>query len=123
MTAALPAIRPASDDDWHDVAALLEGARLPLEGARAHLAQFVIAERDGHMVGTGGLELHGSAALLRSLVVTEPGRGLGTRLVEALLTLAHTHGVEDVVLLLEEGNSHTSGRRGNERDGVASEFF
>ena len=92
-------IRAATDGDWIAISALLTQHGLPLAGAREHLRHFLVAEHVSGVAGAGGLEVHGSAALLRSLVVATRGEGLGTRLVEALLDQARRLGVSDVVLL------------------------
>ncbi|HTV02165.1 MAG TPA: arsenic resistance N-acetyltransferase ArsN2 [Luteitalea sp.] len=97
MTAALRAARAS---DWPSIATLLENAQLPLDGAEDHLETFVVAvNADDRVVGAGGLELYGDAALLRSLVVESPGSGLGTAIVTRLLADAEARGVRDVVLL------------------------
>ena len=94
-----PLIRAASAADWPAIAALLEQSRLPLDGAADHLGNFLVADQEGRLLGVGGLEVHGDAALLRSLAVAEPGHGLGSHLVRELVALARARGVHDVVLL------------------------
>jgi amino-acid N-acetyltransferase len=93
------ALRPATRDDWPAIASLLEQQGLPLEGAADHLDAFIVATRDGVVVGVGGLEHHGEAALLRSLAVATPGQGLGSRLVATLVAQARARGAAVVVLL------------------------
>ena len=97
----LPPIRPASPADWSAIEALLEAARLPLDGARDHLASFVVADRGGAVVGCAGLERYGDAALLRSVAVAESerGRGVGVMLVERCLADARAEGLSTVLLL------------------------
>jgi len=92
-------VRSATREDWPAIASLLERQHLPLDGAVDHLPAFVVATRGGVIVGVGGLELHGEAALLRSLAVATPGEGLGSRLVRALLQQARAWRVDVVVLL------------------------
>ena len=92
-------LRSATHDDWPAIAALLEQQHLPLDGAADHLPGFVVATREGVVVGVGGLELHGEAALLRSLAVATHGQGLGSRLVSALLEQARERRAAVVVLL------------------------
>ena len=62
-------LRPARDADWDAIRALLEANALPLAGAREHLAHFVVADRDGAVLGCAAIERHGDAALLRSVAV------------------------------------------------------
>jgi amino-acid N-acetyltransferase len=59
------------------VLALLVEASLPTEGVSEHLDSFFVAEDDGRIIASAGLELRGGAALLRSLVVTADARGAG----------------------------------------------
>jgi N-acetylglutamate synthase-like GNAT family acetyltransferase len=95
------AFRAATAVDWPQVAALLTAVGLPLDGAEAHIDDFVLAERDGAIVGCAGLERYGHAALLRSVAVRadSQGRGLGAMLVHRALTHAAANGVETVALL------------------------
>jgi L-amino acid N-acyltransferase YncA len=94
-------VRPARPSDWESISRLLAGASLPLEGARDHLAGFVVAEREGTIVGCAAVERYDSAGLLRSVAVlgSERGRGLGQALVERCLTNAEAVGIPTLVLL------------------------
>jgi len=92
-------LRSATREDWPAIASLLEQWHLPRDGAADHLPTFVVATREGVVVGVGGLELHGDAALLRSLAVASPGQGLGSRLVSALLQQARDYRAGVVILL------------------------
>ncbi|MEE8422092.1 MAG: arsenic resistance N-acetyltransferase ArsN2 [Dehalococcoidia bacterium] len=87
MSAPRTEIRPARPDDRPAVEALLDAADLPLEGVAGHFAHFVVAERDGAIVGAAGREPYGDAALVRSVVVAPELRGqrIGVRLVERAL--------------------------------------
>lgn len=93
--------RPASPADWPAVSALLSSAGLPLAGAEEHLTGFLLAFRNGFLVGAAGLERYGDAALLRSVAVAEPeqGAGLGQELVRLLLDQAHADSLRRVALL------------------------
>ncbi len=94
-------VRPARPEDYPGVAAMLEQAGLPTEGVSPSLADFLVAEAGDGVVGAVGLEVYGSAALLRSAVVAPAARkgGVGTALVAALLDHARSHRVRDVYLL------------------------
>jgi amino-acid N-acetyltransferase len=48
---------------------LLEASGLPLDGAREHFGTYIVAELEGKLTSTGGLELYGNDALLRSVAV------------------------------------------------------
>ena len=92
-------VRTASARDWEAIAALLDHHRLPLAGARDHVSEFLVAVDEGRVVGAAGLEKYGDTALLRSVAVSAPGSGVGTRLVHAILDHARHVGVDTVVLL------------------------
>ena len=94
-------LRPARDADWDAIRALLEANALPLAGAREHLAHFVVADRDGAVLGCAAIERHGDAALLRSVAVApgSQGHGVGERLVRALLADAPGQGMHALYLL------------------------
>ena len=102
------ALRPAEATDWPAVRALLAEAGLPVDDLSASsLAGFVVAERDGRLVGAAGLERHGDAALLRSVVVSggERGSGLGAALVADRLACARRAQVAEVHLLTTDAAS------------------
>lgn len=94
-------IRRATPNDWDQMAELLAGASLPLDGARDHLAAFVVAERGELLVGCAAVERYGDAGLLRSVAVaaSERGRGTGTALVDRCLSDASSAGIRTLVLL------------------------
>jgi amino-acid N-acetyltransferase len=94
-------IRAATPQDWPAIAALLQACALPLEGAREHLDDFVVASRSGTIVGTAGLEVYGDSALLRSVAVPERDRntGIGRALLDSLMAAARRRGVSKLYLL------------------------
>jgi len=94
-------VRQAARADEPEVRSLLLSCDLPDEDVRHHLSNFVVASRDGRIVGTIGLEVVGSSALLRSLAVAGPSRGAGlaTRLVEVIVERAQQLGVGELWLL------------------------
>ena len=76
----LPAgLRPAAPDDLDAVLTMLRAAKLPTVGVATSFGDFVVATRAGAVVGAGGLDITGSHALFRSLVVDEGERGAGGR--------------------------------------------
>lgn len=94
-------LRPATPDDEAPILRLLERLALPAAGVRDHLSRFLVAERDGRLVGCVGVEHHGAHGLLRSVAV-EPahaGAGLGAALVARALDEARAAGLADVHLL------------------------
>jgi len=133
-------LRPAHGGDLPEVLVLLAEAGLPSAGLGEHLGTLLVAttpgpggdaglgdaglggDFGGRVVGSAGLELYGSGALLRSVVVA-PGlrdRGLGADLVRAALALAAERGVTRVYLLTEtaEGYFARLGFRRVEREAV-----
>jgi amino-acid N-acetyltransferase len=82
--------------------ALLQSQGLPISDITdEHLEHFFFFASDGSPIGLVGLELYGTTALLRSLVVGENarGNGLGSTLVEHAEQYAATMGVRSLYLL------------------------
>jgi protein-tyrosine-phosphatase/N-acetylglutamate synthase-like GNAT family acetyltransferase len=96
-------LRPATPADLPAVAAVLVEAGLPTIGLEGFVDGLVVAERDGVIVGAGGLEPAGEDILLRSLVTApgERGRGTGQALIARLVTDARTRGARTIWLLTE----------------------
>ena len=94
-------IRAATSEDWNAIEQLLVSSNLPLDGARDHLRDFVVAEENGAIAGCAALERYGSSALLRSVVVDSSvrGSGLGEKLVRQIIDHARREGIESMVLL------------------------
>jgi len=67
----------------------------------SHLPDFLVARHRGSVVGCGGMEVQGSDALFRSLVVKPAyrGSGLGRRLHDGLAEKARGTGVKRAYLL------------------------
>ena len=74
--------------------ALLEAHRLPTAELEDWLEHFVVAERDGRLIGCGGLELYAedSAGLVRSMAVE--GDLHGTGVGRSILEWVEAHGSE-----------------------------
>ena len=94
-------IRAATPNDWVEIAGLLSASALPLDGAREHAQEFVVAERAGVLVGCAAVERYGDAALLRSVAVAPAERGnrTGEAIVRRCLADARAAGVGTLVLL------------------------
>jgi amino-acid N-acetyltransferase len=113
-TAAALRVRASTPADQAAVRELLSGSKLPVADLdTAPGLRFWVAERDGQVIGTIGLERHGNGALLRSLAVSasQRGRGLGRKLVATLELEARSAGVK-VLVLLTEGAQGFFKRRG-----------
>lgn len=90
----------ADDEALGYVERLLEHNDLPSD-VRTAPARFYVARDGDRRVGAGGIERHGDAALLRSVVVERSarGEGVGTALCDALEARAAGAGVERLYLL------------------------
>lgn len=94
-------LRQAHPADWPAVQALLQANGLPLEGAREHLATFLLAQAGPEVVGCAGAEPYGDVALLRSVAIA-PGlhkQGIGRQLVSLLLEEVRRRNFKAVYLL------------------------
>jgi amino-acid N-acetyltransferase len=96
-------IEPARAEDLSAILSLLERSGLPKNGLSDHVATALVGRLGRKVVGSAALELYGTAALLRSLVVESGlrGQGLGQRLMRAALAQARRLGVSQVYLLTE----------------------
>lgn len=96
------ALAPATAADLAAVEALLAASALPVAGLRDQFPDgYVLARRDGALVGVAGVERHGEAAVLRSVAVAagERGTGLGLALTADRLVWARERGATAVHLL------------------------
>lgn len=94
-------LRQGGQADWPAVAALLEANKLPLDGAQAHLNNYLLALSNGEVIGCAGAEVYGDIALLRSVAVL-PGLqklGIGKLLVDRLIHEAQRRQIRTLYLL------------------------
>ena len=94
-------LRPASTKDLPRVEKLLTESKLPLEGVKESLKDFVVAEAGGDIVGVAGLEVCCDDALLRSVAVRPEWRskGVGRALVNRAIAEAESRGLRALYLL------------------------
>jgi amino-acid N-acetyltransferase len=94
-------VRRAHAEDEPAIEGLLTARGLPLQGLAQHLENFWVADADGVVLGTAGLEVHGRFGLFRSLAVNvdSGGTGIGSRLTWQLLEEAVGLGLREVFLL------------------------
>ena len=95
-------IRGARAEDREAVAALLERTALPPDGLDDQFGDaYAVAVGGGEIVAAAGVEVYGSAGLLRSVAVDPAwqGRGLGVRLTQERLRWAGERGLETIYLL------------------------
>lgn len=98
----------ASQSDLEDVLKLLEHSGLPKAGVAENIQNFILALEQDKLIGCAGLEIHGSAGLLRSVAIAPEyqKQGLGSRLTEGILDLAEHHGLASVSLLTETAKDY-----------------
>jgi amino-acid N-acetyltransferase len=97
--------------------ALLEAQGLPVSDITdEHLEHFFYIGSDGSPIGLVGVEIYGTHALLRSLVVADAARtqGIGASLVQHVEDYAASHGVAAVYLLTTTAEGYFE-RRGYRR--------
>lgn len=94
-------LRDAGEADAKSIRELLERSGLPTGDLGTARAEFVLASRDGRLVGAGALEHFGAAALLRSVAIEPEWRGLGVGrlIVAALEERARSAGIGELILL------------------------
>lgn len=109
-------LRPSTSADDPGLRSFLEAAGLPAADVETGRQEYLLAEEDGRLVGTIGLEFVGQDALVRSLAVA-PGRrgqGLAGRLDDAALALARSRRIRTLYLLTTTAEAYAA-RRGYER--------
>jgi len=94
-------IRRAASGDLPAILDLLQVSSLPVEGVPEALPRFLVAEEDGRVVATAGIEMGSGSALLRSVAVDpgSRGSGVGVEIVRQALRFASVCGAESVYLL------------------------
>lgn len=114
MLRAPPAkIEAARRSDLAGIRWLLEFERLPTDDlTEQSLESFLVCRDDKGVIGAVGIELFGSIALLRSLVVADSFRrdGLGGRLAAAAEALAKRLGARSIYLLTTSAERFFSNR-------------
>ena len=102
MTSSDWLLRSAGESDRETIIKMLVDAKLPVEGLEEQYGEgYIVAVRDGEIIGAGGIEVYGCYGLLRSVVVTqdERGAGLGAVIVNNRLLWAARRGLHAVYLL------------------------
>lgn len=108
---------PARLADLDAIRALLQSSALPHEDLTGgHLRHFVVLRDGSALAGIGGLEVHGSHGLLRSVAVPAQRReqGRGSALVATLEANARTLGLQSLYLLTTTAADYFA-QRGYER--------
>jgi amino-acid N-acetyltransferase len=94
-------LAPAGPGDLDGLRRLLQASALPVEDLGGPGQEFLVARSGGELVGCAGAELHGAAALLRSLAVVPSRRGerIGDLLLRAIVAHARGRGARDLYAL------------------------
>jgi amino-acid N-acetyltransferase len=112
----------ASPADLSAIRALLESSGLPTSDLVSARPEFAVIRQRGRVVAAGALQRFGSAALLRSVVVSSEvrGSGLGQRVVSELERVARSAGIEQLILLTQTAAEFFArlGYRVIDRDGA-----
>lgn len=98
---ANPTLRAANAADAKTIRRLLELSGLPTSDLDTARPEFVIASREGEIIGVGALERFGGTALLRSIAVATSWRrsGVGRLIVTELERRARDAGIGELILL------------------------
>ena len=104
-------VRPATAADEPVMAALLAAEGLPAAGFAESSTHFQVIDESGDVVAAAGIESHGDAALLRSVVVAPScrGRGLARRLTERMAERARELGHDALYLLTMDADGDFEG--------------
>lgn len=101
-------MRAATLEDLPTIFKLLETAKLPTAGVKDHIQNFILEFSDQTLIACAGLEIHGQAGLLRSVVVNaaERSHGIGSKLVKSILEHARTQQLSSIFLLTESAENY-----------------
>lgn len=96
-------IRMATKDDQARIIVFLQASELPTSDLAECQPEFVLIEDGAELVGTGGVQIFGDAALLRSVAISKNRQksGLGSSLLADLERYAAARGIRELVLLTQ----------------------
>ncbi|MBI1806431.1 MAG: GNAT family N-acetyltransferase [Ignavibacteria bacterium] len=120
-------IRKATASDLSAIVDILQKTKLGTEELINHLSHFFVAESDGTIIGTIGLEIYKPIGLLRSAAVLPSfqGKGVGQKLVDALVEYARGQGLSELVLLTTTATDYFEKKRFVKvrREGITGEVL
>ncbi len=101
-------VQTASPEECDKVALLLKKNGLCIADIDSGLNGFVVVHNNGNLIGTGGLEFFGKAALLRSVAVDTLYRGqkVGKKIHDELIKNAKEKGVKSLYLLTIDADGY-----------------
>ncbi|HEY0942072.1 MAG TPA: arsenic resistance N-acetyltransferase ArsN2 [Steroidobacter sp.] len=96
-------VRTATQNDSARIIALLQANDLPTSDLADCRPEFVVIEDGDELIGTGGVQAFGNAALVRSVAIAKDRQraGLGSSLLGALERHASALGIRELVLLTQ----------------------
>ncbi len=117
-------ISRATAEDLSRATSVLDAAGLPPLGSDLALANILVALEDSAVVGVIALEVRGLVGLVRSAAVAPNHQGVGSSLLQSLLTRAHELSLRELYLLTEdaEGFFAKAGFSSIPRDSVPAEI-
>lgn len=91
----------AESENLDKIVRLLSECELPHQDVANHLSHFVVAKKDGKLIGVIGLEVLDTIGLVRSLAVsaTFRGKGIAKALYSRIEAYAHLKGLKELHLL------------------------
>ena len=95
--------RKATVADLVSIEGMLKDNNLPYIDCIDHIDNFIIKENNRKVIGLGGIEIYGSNALIRSIVVTknQRGKGIAKDIFKIIKENACSLGVNKIYLLTE----------------------
>lgn len=99
-------IQRATREDQGEIAALLAAAGLPALPQGLPLANVLVARDEGELVGVMALEVASRRGIVCGAAVAEGrrGQGIGSSLLQSVVSRAHELGLKDLYLL--SGEAH-----------------
>jgi N-acetylglutamate synthase-like GNAT family acetyltransferase len=97
-------LRRARRSELAPITELIVAANLPPLFVEEFVCGFAVAEQNGAIIATGGLEIYKDAGFLRSIAVAEAGRGLGLgrEITKLLIADARAAGIRDLYLFTQD---------------------
>lgn len=100
--------RTAEKKDLAEIKEILKQSNLPTEDCDSHVDNFIVAEQERKIIGTGGIEIYGALGLVRSIVVIPEyrGKGISREILTILESRAYDRGVNILYLLTETAEEY-----------------